>query len=51
MLDDWTVVRVRECTNLVDGVVAGEVKGVCVSGLTSTSSRLHLLLLLFQHHL
>lgn len=39
------------CTNLADGVVPGEVEAVGVSGLSDTSSRLHLLLFLIEHHL
>lgn len=38
-------------TNLIQGVVIGVVKAVGVSGLSETSSRLHLLLLLVQQHL
>ncbi len=43
--------RVSVCTNLADAVVVGVVEAVGVSGLSDTSSRLHLLLLLIQHHL
>lgn len=39
------------CTNLADGVVVGVVIAVSVSGLSKTSTGLHLLLLLIQHHL
>lgn len=42
---------VKTCTNLIQGVVIGVVKAVCVSGLSETSSRLHLLLLLIQQYL
>lgn len=46
-----TVARASVCTNLTDGVVPGEVKAVSVSGLSDTSSQLHLLLLIIQHSL
>lgn len=39
------------CTYLVKAVVCREVKAVSVSGLRSSSSRLHLLALFIQHHL
>lgn len=37
--------------HLTKGVVVGVVKAVSASGLSKTGSKLHLLLLLIQHHL
>ena len=47
----WLDNRVSACTHLVYGVVSGEVKVVSVSGISHTSGRFHLLLLLIQHRL
>lgn len=44
-------VGVETCTHLIQGVVTGVGKAVGVSGLSKTSSRLHLLLLLVQQYL